>query len=115
MLEAANLSLKRKIMSNHLEKWVNKNEHGYMKRSKKSVKDIDNQNTEIWFKNAPFSSHTEGFIFAIQENEMYTNHLIAKRDKEDNKFARCRLCKTENENTHHIIACCPKLSASMIE
>ena len=45
--EAANLSLKRKIMSNHLEKWVNKNEHGYMKRSKKSVKDIDNQNTEI--------------------------------------------------------------------
>ena len=113
--EAANLSLKRKIMSNHLEKWVNKNEHGYMKRSKKSVKDIDNQNTEIWFKNAPFSSHTEGFIFAIQEKEIYTNHLIAKRDKEDNKFARCRLCKTENENTHHIIACCPKLSASMIE
>ena len=94
--EAANLSLKRKIM-------------------KKSVKDIDNQNTEIWFENAPFSSHTEGFIFAIQEKEIYTNHLAAKRDKEDNKFARCRLCKTENENTHHIIACCPKLSASMTE
>ena len=77
------------------------------------MQDIDNQNTEIWLKNAPFSSHTEGFIFAIQEEEIYTNHLAAKRDKENNKSAKCRLCKTENETIHHIIACCPKLSASM--
>ena len=111
--KTTNLSLKRKIKSNHLEKWVNKNQHGYLKRSRKSVQDIDNQNTEIWLKNAPFSSHTEGFIFAIQEEEIYTNHLAAKRDKENNKSAKCRLCKTENETIHHIIACCPKLSASM--
>ena len=111
--KTTNLSLKRKIKSNHLEKWVNKNQHGYLKRSRKSVQDIDNQNTEIWLKNAPFSSHTEGFIFAIQEEEIYKNHLAAKRDKENNKSAKCRLCKTENETIHHIIACCPKLSASM--
>ena len=73
--KTTNLSLKRKIKSNHLEKWVNKNQHGYLKRSRKSVQDIDNQNTEIWLKNAPFSSHTEGFIFAIQEEEIYTNHI----------------------------------------
>ena len=111
--KTTNLSLKRKIKSNHLEKWVNKNQHGYLKRSRKSVQDIDNQNTEIWLKNAPFSSNTKGFIFAIQEEEIYTNHLTAKRDKENNKSAKCRLCKTENETIHHIIVCCPKLSASM--
>ena len=111
--KTTNLSLKRKIKSNHLEKWVNKNQHGYLKRSRKSVQDIDNQNTEIWLKNAPFSSNTKGFIFAIQEEEIYTNHLTVKRDKENNKSAKCRLCKTENETIHHIIACCPKLSASM--
>ena len=107
-----NLSLKRKIKSNHLEKWVNKKQHGYLKCSRKSMQDIDNQNTEIWLKNAPVSSHTEEFIFAIQDEEVYTNHLASKRDK-NNKSAKCRLCKTENETIHHIIACCPKLSASM--
>ena len=111
--KTTNLSLKRKIKSNHLEKWINKNQHGYLKRSRKSVQHIDNQNTEIWLKNAPFSSHTEGFIFVIQEEEIYTNHVAAKREKENNKSAKCRLCKTENEAIHHIIACCPKLSASM--
>ena len=107
------LSLKRKIKSNHLEKGVNKNQHRYLNRSRKSVKDIDNQNTEIWLKNAPFFSHNEAFIFTIQEEEIYTNHLAAKRDKENDKSAKCRLCKTENKTIHHIIACCPKLSASM--
>ena len=77
------------------------------------MQDINNQNTEIWFKNAPFSSHTERFIFAIQKEGTYTNHLAAKRDKENNKSAKCRLCKTENETIHNIIACCPKFSASM--
>ena len=111
--KTTNLSLKRKIKSNHLEKWINKNQHGYLKRSRKSVQDIDNQNTEIWLQSAPFSSHTEGFIFVIQEEEIYTNHVAAKREKENNKSPKCRLCKTENETIHHIIACCPKLSASM--
>ena len=106
--KTTNLSLKRKIKSNHLEKWVKKNQHRYLKRSRKSVQDIDNQNTEIWLKNASFSSHTEGFVFAVQEEETYTNHLAAKRDKENNKSAKCRLCTTENETIHHIIACCLK-------
>ena len=79
--KTTNLSLKRKIKSNHLEKWVNKKQHGYLKHSRKSMQDIDNQNTEIWLKNAAVSSHTEEFIFAIHEEEVYMNHLAAKRDK----------------------------------
>ena len=63
--KTANLSLKRKIKSSLLQKWVNKNQHGYLKRSRKSVQNTDNQNTDIWLKNTPFSSHTKGFIFAI--------------------------------------------------
>ena len=38
-------------------------------------------------KNAPFPSHTEGFILAILE-EIYTNHLAAKRTKENNKSSK---------------------------
>ena len=110
--KTTNLTQKRKIKSNHLEKWVKKTQHRYLKRSRKSVKDIDNHNTEIWLKNVTFSSYTS-HIFTIQEEELYKNHQTAKRDKENNKSAECRLCKTENETIHHIIACCPKLSASM--
>ena len=36
--KTANLSLKRKTKSNHLEKWVNKNQHGYLKHSRKACK-----------------------------------------------------------------------------
>ena len=57
--KTTNLSLKRKIKSNHLEKWANKKQNGYLKRSRKSVQDIGNQNTEIWLQNALFFSHTE--------------------------------------------------------
>ena len=91
--KTTNLSLKRKIKSNHLEKWVNKNQHGYLKRSRKSVQDIDNQNTEIWLKNAPFSSHTKGFIFAIQEEEIYTNHLAAKEIKKTTNLQNVDLAR----------------------
>ena len=73
----------------------------------------DSQNTDIWLKNVPFSSHAEGFIFSIQEKEIYTNHLAPKRDKENNKSTKSRLCKTENETVRHIIAYCPNLSGSM--
>ena len=95
--KTTNLSLKRKMKSNHLDKWINKNQHGYLKRSSKSLQDIDNQSTEIWLKNAPFSSHTEVFIFLVQEEEIYTNHLATKRDKENNKSEKCRLCKTKRD------------------
>ena len=71
--KTTNLSLKCKIKSNHLDKWVNKNQKGYLKCSRKRVQDINNQNTEIWLKNAPFSSHTEVFIFAIQD---YATHSL---------------------------------------
>ena len=37
--KTTNLSLKRKIKSNHLEKGVNKNKHRYLKRSRKNVQD----------------------------------------------------------------------------
>ena len=52
--KTTNLSLKCKIKRNHLEKLVNKNQHGYLNRSRKRMQDIDNQNTKIWLKNVPF-------------------------------------------------------------
>ena len=108
-----NMAIKRKIKENHLHEWICKNQHGPLQRSRKNVPNIDQNSTEIWLKKAPLSSHIEGYIFAIQEEEINTNLLAAKRDGESNRNANCRLCKKEKESIQHLIASCPKLSTSM--
>ena len=108
-----NMAIKRKIKENHLHEWICKNQHGHLQRSRKNVPNIDQNSTEIWLKKAPLSSHIEGYIFAIQEEEINTNLLAAKRDGESNRNANCTLCKKEKESIQHLIASCPKLSTSM--
>ena len=39
-------------------------------------------------KKAPLSSYIEGYIFAIQEEEINTNLLVAKRDGDRNTNGR---------------------------
>ena len=109
--KVVNMAIKRKIKENHLHEWICKTQHGYLERSRKNVPNIDKNNTEIWLKKAPLSSHIEGYIFAIQEEEINTNLLVAKRDGDRN--TNCRLCKKEKESIQHVIASCPKLSVSM--
>lgn len=64
-------------------------------------------------KRSSFSSHVEGYICAIQEEELQTNALKAKRAKESEISPICRLCKHNKETIQHVIASCPRLSASM--
>ena len=111
--KSVNMAIKRKIKENHLHEWICKNQHGHLQRSRKNVSNIDQNSTEIWYKKAPLSSHIEGYIFAIQEEEINTNLLVAKRGGESNRNANCRLCKKEKESIQHLIASCPKLSISM--
>ena len=56
--------------------------------------------------------HVEGYICAIQEEGINTKLLKHKRLREGTNL-NCRLCHTQRESIQHIIACCPKLSASM--
>ena len=94
--KVVNMAIKRKIKENHLHEWICKTQHGYLERSRKNVPNIDKNNTEIWLKKAPLSSHIEGYIFAIQEEEINTNLLVAKRDGDRN--TNCRLCKKEKKS-----------------
>ena len=60
-------------------------------------------------------SHTEGYIFAIQEQEIKTKALEAKRmHPGDNSVdIYCRYCKTHKEDIFHILCSCECLSASL--
>ena len=80
----------------------------------KYVDDIDTQLTNAWHTNSTFSSHVEGYLCAIQEEEINTNHLKYKRsDQKQDVSPKCRLCHTKDETIHHIVASCSMLSASM--
>ena len=109
--KVVNMAIKRKIKENHLHEWICKTQHGYLERSRKNIPNIDKNSSKIWLKKPPSSSHIEGYTFAIQEEEINTNLLVARRDGDRN--TNCRLCKKEKESIQHMIAFCPKLSVSM--
>ena len=76
------------------------------------MREFEKSETNAWLKNSTISSHVEGYICAIQEEEINTKLLQHKRSR-DGTNPNCRLCHTQRESIQHIIACCPKLSASM--
>jgi len=98
----------------HEKCWNNKKQHGYLSMKRTDVKDVDKEYTNAWHINSIFSSHVEGFLCAIQEEEIDTKHLRYKRsDNKQEVNPKCRLCHAKDETIHHVIASCPMLSASM--
>lgn len=68
-----------------------------------------------WLTKSNTISHAEGYIFALQEQEINTRALKAKREnKNDPGFdAKCRFCHRKTEDIFHILGSCNQLSASM--
>ena len=104
---------KQKLKNGHLQNWINKPQHGYLMRSRKQILDIDQENTNKWMTRSKFSSHVEGYICAIQEEEIFTRALERKRVTGSTINPNCRLCGCTKETIQHIVASCPRLSASM--
>ena len=96
----------------HQKSWLEKLQHGYLFKQRQKIKEFENSETNAWLKYFSVSSHVEGYICAIQEEEIDTKLLKHKRLREETN-PNCRLCHTQRESIQHIIACCPKLSASM--
>ena len=55
----------------------------------------------------------EGYLLAIQEEEIFTRSLKSKRLTDEHINPNCILCGNQKETIQHIIASCPNLSASM--
>ena len=81
-------------------------------RQRQKIREFENFETNAWLKYSTVSSHVEGYMCAIQEEEINTKLLRHKRLREESN-PNCRLCHTQRESIQHIISCCPKLSASM--
>jgi len=89
--------MKQQLKENHLKAWIDKPQHGYLMRTRKSVDGCKEDLTNTWLKKSVFSSHVEGYICAIQEEEIFTNAIKTKRMKQNDNMAYCRLCKQSKE------------------
>ena len=104
--------IKMEMKKNHHKSWLEKIQHGYLFKQRENIREFEKSETNAWLKNSTISSHVEGYICAIQEEEINTKLLQHKRSRDETN-PNCRLCHTQRESIQHIIACCPKLSASM--
>ena len=109
--------IKRCLNMHHLKSWEEKVTHGYLQCQIKKNEQINLKETYGWLKSENFSSHVEGYLFSLQEQEINTR-AAQKRwernlDKRRNIDGRCRLCKQKDEDLFHIISSCSSLSNSM--
>ena len=114
---ATNISseIKNTIKKKHREAFEEKSQHGFVHRQQESINDYNKTLTTKWLNHQDMISHTEGYIFAIQEQEINTKALMAKREQAKNpEFdKKCRFCHQKAENIFHLLCSCSCLSASM--
>ena len=95
------------------DKWQEKVQHSYLLRKTKNNVDLDQKKSNIWLVNGKFSSHIEGYLFAIQEQEIETRILKKIRERDPLKEKKCqdsvgcveRLRKTFSMSLHHAPTC----------
>ena len=71
--------------------------------------------TNKWLNSQGIISHSECYIFAIQEQEINTRALQAKRQETNNPDfdKKCRYCHRKTEDIFHLLCSCSYLSASL--
>jgi hypothetical protein len=89
--------------------------HGYTSREMHKKPEVDLPLSLSWYKNNIMTSEFEAYANAIEEQEIGTRYLLAKRnaDSSESLFrdSKCRLCRSAVEDVSHVIAGCDKMAA----
>ena len=92
----------KEINKQSKDHWQAKAQHGYMFRKTWEKESTDVNTTNIWLKKGKLPSHTEGFLFAVQEQEIDTKTLRQQRERDHNvkrsMESQCRMCGKVEEN-----------------
>ena len=86
--------------------------HSYVFKKAEADKDIDAQGSHNWM-NTGISSHVEGYVIALQEQEIATRATIKRRNKNRNNETKCRLCKSQEEIVFRVLGSCSSLSSNL--
>ena len=106
---------KNSIKKQHLDTYQQKEQHGYVHRKQISNVGYSKPMNNRWLSTSGTISHSEGFVFAMQEQEINTRALQAKREHADDPEydAKCRFCHSKTEDIFHLLCSCDQLSASL--
>ena len=92
------------------EVWIQKKAHGYHQKQIESQYNIDVTKSNIWLS-IRFTSHIEGFICTMQEQEIDTRGMRKRREKDVTKRksinSTCRICKRVEESPVLMFCVCP--------
>jgi hypothetical protein len=108
-------AVKIQLKQNHTNRTTSMAQHGLVKRKQHDVEDYNEELTNSWLNEHNIPGHVEGYIFAIQEQEINTRALQKLREQKDNaQFdSKCRHCHHAKEDIFHILASCDHLSSSL--
>ena len=77
----------------------NKPLHSYIFKKIEEDNEIDKEASHQWLHSG-ISSHVEGYINAMQEQEIATKATRKRREKDPTIYAKCRLCDSQEESTY---------------
>ena len=75
-----------------------------------SKDDIDQAKSNQWMT-CGLTSHNEGYIWVMQEQEIPTRSTVKKKNNDKTMKSTCRLCN--EETVFHILGACCKLSSNL--
>ena len=87
--------------------------HGYFFKKMMNDENIDIKLSKTRAVNETVSSHFEGYLNAIHDQEIPTKFLTNQRQCDSGQEPTCntkvRLCKNNAEDVNHIIISCPEM------
>ena len=106
---------KDNIKKQHIKTYQERDQHGYVHRKQVNSEGYNKKLSNSWLSKPSIISHAEGYIFAIQEQEINTRALKSKREQKNNAGfdANCRFCHRRTEDIFHLLCACDHLSASL--
>lgn len=78
-------AIKSKVQKDYEKNWEKRKVHFYLKSKVDQDKKIDNTQTNKWMNHPSMTSHVEGFLVAIQEQEITTRATRKTREKDPQK------------------------------
>ena len=85
--------------------------HSYIFKKVEADEDINVQASHNWLSTC-LSSHIEGYITALQEQEIATNRTNKRHTKDSKIHSQCRLCGKQEEMVLHVLGSCSALSSN---
>ena len=98
-------------MKTQMERSREKQLLGYISSKLESDVNLDKNQSLSWRADRYIESKTEAYMSAITEQEISTKYIQKKKSKNSLMSDKCKLCRSNVEDIHHVASSCPQLSS----